>query len=189
MGSAKVMVVEDEFVVASDIEGALEASGFSVGSTVASGEEAVRRADAERPDLVLMDIVLQGEMDGIQAAEQIRSRFNIPVVFLTSYADEDVLPRARAASPFGYLVKPFEDRELRATIQMALDKAELEMKLRESQERWRSLVENAPAFVISVNREEKIQFINRGVPGLTAKEAIGQSVYKFIEPGYRNVAR
>jgi len=130
-----VMVVEDEYVIANDIKHSLEEMGYSVCSTVASGEEAVERVGREKPDLVLMDIVLRDEMDGIEAARQISSRFNVPVIFLTSYADDDVLPRARAASPFGYLVKPFEDRELNATIKMALDRADLEAKLRESEER------------------------------------------------------
>ncbi len=135
--NTNVMVVEDEYVIASDIKHTLEEMGYEVCSTVSSGEEAVARASRERPDLVLMDIVLRDKMDGIEAAKQIGSRFNIPVVFLTSYADEDVLPRARAASPFGYLVKPFDDRELNATIQMALDRAALEAKLCESEERFR----------------------------------------------------
>ena len=130
-----VMVVEDEYIIANDIKHSLQEMGYSVCSMVASGEEAVERVGRDKPDLVLMDIVLRDRMDGIEAARQIGSRFSIPVVFLTSYADDDVLPRARAASPFGYLVKPFDDRELNATIKMALDRADLEAKLRESEER------------------------------------------------------
>ena len=132
-----IMVVEDEYIIANDIKHSLEGMGYKVRSTVSSGEEAVERVSREKPDLVLMDIVLRDKMDGIEAAGEIGSRFNIPVVFLTSYADEDVLLRAKAASPFGYLVKPFDDRELNATIQMALDRVTLEAKLCKSEERFR----------------------------------------------------
>ena len=140
-----IMVVEDEYVIANDIKHSLQGMGYHVCSMVSSGEEAVERVSRDRPDLVLMDIVLRDEMDGIEAARQIGSRFNVPVVFLTSYADEDVLPRARAASPFGYLVKPFDNRELNATIKMALDRAALEAKLRESEEQLAKAKEAAEA--------------------------------------------
>lgn len=137
VGSARVLVVEDEAVVALDLQDRLVDLGYSVPAFVSSGEEAIRRAEEEQPDLVLMDVRLKGEMDGTEAAEVIRARFNIPVVYLTAFADDDTLRRAQVTTPFGYLVKPFEALQLHATIKMALHKHKLEMALHESEERLR----------------------------------------------------
>jgi len=123
MDSKKVMIVEDKALVAEDCRHCLENLNFSVTSLVASGEEAIERAEADRPDVVLMDIHLRDEMDGIEAAEQIHSRFGIPVVFLSAYSDHGLLERAKRVGSFGYLIKPFEERELLATLEMALYKA------------------------------------------------------------------
>ena len=120
------MIVEDESYVARDIKDSLENMGFSVSSITASGEESIERAERERPDAVLMDIHLRDEMDGIEAAEQIFSRFGIPVVFLTAYTDDQLVERAKKVGSFGYLVKPFEDHELHATIEISLYKARME---------------------------------------------------------------
>jgi CheY-like chemotaxis protein len=128
----KILVVEDEWVVADDIQRILKDQGYCVPLLVFSGEEAIKKA--EDMDLVLMDIVLEGEMDGIEAAEHIRSQYDIPVVFLTAYADEKMLNRARMVGPYGYIVKPFEDRELHATIEMALFRHEMEKKEKEDKQ-------------------------------------------------------
>ena len=126
MGSAKIMVVEDNTMVAEDCRDCLESLTYNVTSVVASGEEAIEKSEAERPDAVLMDIHLRDEMDGIEAAEQIYSRFKIPVVFLSAYADRELLERAKQVGSFGYLLKPFDVRELNATLEMALYKAKAE---------------------------------------------------------------
>ncbi len=123
MDYKKVMIVEDKVMVAEDCRNCLENLGYYVTSMVASGEESIEKADAERPDVVLMDIHLRDEMDGIEAAEQIHSRYGIPVVFLSAYSDAHLLERAKRVGSFGYLVKPFEERELFATLEMALHKA------------------------------------------------------------------
>jgi len=123
MDSQKVMIVEDKAAIAEDCRYCVENLGYQVTSTVASGEESIEKAEAERPDVVLMDIHLRDEMDGIEAAEQIHNRFGIPVVFLSAYSDRELLERAKWAGSFGYLVKPFEERELFATLEMALYKA------------------------------------------------------------------
>lgn len=141
MDGAKVLVVEDEAVVALDLKDRLVDLGYSVPAFVSSGEEAIRRAAEEQPDLVLMDVRLKGEMNGIEAAEVIRDRFNIPVVYLTAFADDDTLRRAQMTAPFGYLVKPFEALQLHATIKMALHKHKLERALHESEERLRHYAE------------------------------------------------
>lgn len=137
MDGAKVLVVEDEAIAAMDLKDRLVDLGYSVPALVTSGEEAVRRAAEERPDLVLMDVRLKGSIDGIEAAEAIRARLNIPVVYLTAFVDDDTLQRAQVTAPFGYLVKPFEASQLHATIKMALHKHELERALQESEERLR----------------------------------------------------
>jgi DNA-binding NarL/FixJ family response regulator len=134
MTEARILVVEDEAVVATHISSSLSALGYEVCAMVSAGEEAVRLADELTPDLVVMDVVLAGEMDGIAAAKQIQSRHHIPVVFLTAFSGEDVLGRATAAGPFGYLIKPFRERDLHSTITMALFKHKLEKELRESHE-------------------------------------------------------
>lgn len=129
--SARILVVEDESIVALDIQARLGRLGYTVVGSVASGEDAVVKAGEARPDLVLMDIRLEGEMDGIEAAGRIRAQFNIPVVFVTAYADEETLKGAKATEAFGYILKPFETRELLTNIEMALYKYRGEQALRE----------------------------------------------------------
>src|SRR6266849_6599765 len=131
---ANILVVEDEKIVAADIASTLQGLGYSVPGVVSSGEEAIRRANELHPDLVLMDIMLGGQMDGVQSARLMRQRFRIPVVFLTAYADGDSLKRARASEPFGYIVKPFNEKELRSTIEIALYKHEVEQQTGQSAE-------------------------------------------------------
>jgi PAS domain S-box-containing protein len=132
MPKAHILIVEDDRIVAEDTKITLEKLGFGISGMVPSGEDTLERVEAEPPDLVLMDIELEGEMDGIEAAARIRDRFNIPVVYVTGYADEDVLERAKVTEPFAYIVKPFEDRELNSVIEIALYKHKMETKLKES---------------------------------------------------------
>ncbi len=143
MTKVNIMIVEDEAIIAKEIKISLEDMGYTVISVVASGEQAIEKADQNYTDLILMDIRLKGRMDGIEAAERIRSRLGIPVVFLTAYADEDKLERAKLTMPFGYVLKPFEDRDLKVAIEMALYVAKVDNKrkqteeaLRESEERY-----------------------------------------------------
>ena len=118
----KIIIVEDEWIIANDIKTCLLRLGYSVSSIVATGEEAIEKSESERPDLIIMDIVLQGSLDGIETAKTIISSFDIPVVFLTAYADKEILEKAKKTSAYGYLLKPFKDRELEATIELALSK-------------------------------------------------------------------
>lgn len=120
MSRPRILVVEDESIVALDLKSSLEHLGYEVIGTASTGEEAVRIAEREMPELVLMDIRLRGEMDGTAAADAIHRRFGIPVVYLTAYSDEATLQRAQVSEPFGYLLKPFAERELQVAIQMAL---------------------------------------------------------------------
>jgi len=131
MENAQILVVEDENIVAMEIQFRLEGLGYVVPTVASCGEEAIQKAEATRPDLVLMDIKLKGEMDGIEAAERIRTCFDIPVVYITAYADKNTLQRAKITAPYGYILKPFEERELHANIEIAIYKHQMEKKVKE----------------------------------------------------------
>ncbi len=120
MADARILVVEDEGLVAKDIQARLESLGYAVPAIASYGEEAINKSVEAQPDLVLMNIKLRGDIDGVEAAGQIRDRLGIPVVYVTGYADDATLQRAKITEPFGYILKPFETRELHATIVMAL---------------------------------------------------------------------
>lgn len=134
---------------------------------------------------ILVDIVLEGELDGIEAAQQIRERLSIPIVFLTGYADDRLLMRAKITEPYSYLLKPFEDRELYAAIEMALSKHAIEMKLIESEEFAFSLLTNSPHPIIVINPDTSIRYVNPSLEGLTgfsSEELLGlKPPYPWIE--------
>jgi diguanylate cyclase (GGDEF)-like protein/PAS domain S-box-containing protein len=160
MENIRILIVEDESIVAMDIKLMLQNAGYHVVATVDSGEKAVEKAGIFSPDLVLMDIHLKGKMDGIEASEIIRNQFFLPVIFLTAFADEETLKRARASEAFGYIMKPFEEQSLKPAIEMALYKHKLERALRASEVRYRSLVDTLPDAVFVTDLELKIQFCN-----------------------------
>ncbi|HML26239.1 response regulator [Methanomethylovorans sp.] len=120
MTNAKILVVEDENIVALEIKKRLQKLGYIVPGVASTGEDAISKAEGILPDLVLMDIMLKGEIDGINAAGEIRKRFNIPVIYLTAYSDGDTIERAKLTEPYGYILKPFEEDDLRTTIEIAL---------------------------------------------------------------------
>lgn len=132
MSTVKILVVEDEAIIAEDIASRLEKMGYAVVDIVATGLDAIGAATANQPNLVLMDIMLQGKMDGIEAAEHIRTLLGIPVVYLTANADETTLQRAKITGPFGYILKPFKEKELRATIEIALSRHQVELEMQEA---------------------------------------------------------
>lgn len=134
MTNKKILIVEDEIIVAEDVAVRLKKLGYIVTDIVTTGEEAIEQAEQTKPDLVLMDIVLEGDIDGVIAAEEIRNRFNIPIVFLTAYADEKTLHRAKVTDPFGYIIKPFHHKDLQANIEIAIHRHELENKMQQALE-------------------------------------------------------
>lgn len=139
MINAKILVVDDEIIVAQNIESWLKRFGYHVPAIFSSAEQAIQHIKQEKPDLVLMDIHLAGEMDGVEAAQQIRTRFDIPVVFLSAYADTETIQRALLTEPYGYVLKPFNIRQLRSTIEMALFRYEREKKVRDREKRFRTV--------------------------------------------------
>jgi diguanylate cyclase (GGDEF)-like protein/PAS domain S-box-containing protein len=153
MKKSRIMIVEDEGITAMSIRNSLESMGYEVSSIVNSGEDAVQKALEDRPDLVVMDISLTGKLDGIEAAAQIRSLLDIPVVYLTAHSDERMLQRAKITEPFGYIVKPFEDRELRIAVEIAVHNYRMEHKLRESETKYRSLFDNASDAIYLISSE------------------------------------
>lgn len=122
MSKKKILVVEDEAIVAKDIEVCLEKIGYNVMGTYSKGEKVIPAIEKEQPDLVLMDIMLAGEMTGIDVSTKIQENFDIPVVFLTAYADEKTISKAKVTEPYGYVIKPFKEIDLRTSIEMALYK-------------------------------------------------------------------
>ncbi|MDA0524192.1 response regulator [Methanococcoides alaskense] len=120
MSQTKILIVEDEKIVALGIKKMLKNLGYLVPSIASSGEEAISKAEITFPDLILMDIMLKGDMDGLEAADKIRKSFDVPVVFLTAYSDDKILERAKRTKPYGYIIKPFEENSLHMTIELAL---------------------------------------------------------------------
>ncbi len=182
-----ILVVEDELIIAKGIEKRLKALGYHVAGIVATGEEAVDVALGTVPDLVLMDICLQGGMDGVTAAEKIRAAVDIPVVYLTAYADPDSLGRAKLTEPFGYIVKPFQDITLRSTIEMALYKHRMESRLRRSEQWLATILRSIGDAVIATDSQGLITFMNPVALSLTGwrrDDALGrelQEVFKVRE--------
>jgi two-component system, NtrC family, response regulator AtoC len=179
MASARIMVVEDEQITAADIEDMLTGLGYAVTAVVASGEEALRQAAEEPPDLVLMDIRLKGNCDGIETALQLRQRFDIPVIYLTAHADSETLNRAKLAEPLGYLVKPFQETDLQASLQIALHKSELDRVARRKEEWLTSTLSAIGEGVLCVGGSGEVTYINPAAEewtGWRAGEALGSSV-------------
>lgn len=171
MNSKKqILVVEDESIVAVDIQKTLQKLGYDVPAVVSSGQAAIQKARENKPDLVLMDIVLKGKTDGIATAKKIHNNLNIPVVYLTAYADEATLKRAKITEPFGYIIKPFETRELRTVIEMALYKAGIENELKASKVSFHNIVEKSADGIIVVDKEGVVQFANHAIEALFGRK-------------------
>ena len=186
MANAQILVVEDEGIIAKDIKNTLSLLGYSVIGIASSGEKAIEKAMETHPDLVLMDIVLEGDMDGVEAAEHIRDRFDIPVVYITAYSDDTTLQRAKITEPYGYILKPFQERELYTTIEMALYKHMIERKLKESEQWLTTTLKSIGDAVIATDTGNLITFMNPVAEFLTGwkqKDAIGKplkDVFKII---------
>lgn len=179
----KILVVEDESIVAMDIKNRLKSLNYNVVDVVDTGEKAVEKALEHSPDLILMDIMLKGEMDGIQASEEIKKTLNLPVIFLTAYADNRTVERAKLTDPFGYLLKPFEQKELHTAIEIALYKHQMEVKLLKSREKYKSLVENINDVIFRLDADNTISYVSPVIEKMLSykrNEIIGEPFSKFI---------
>ena len=164
---SRLLVVEDEVLVARDIQARLQRMGYEVVGTVARGEDAVSTALAESPDLILMDINLKGEMDGIEAATQINEVRSVPVIYCTAYSNDEVLERAKITSPFGYVLKPFDNRELEINIEIALFKHQVEQDLAKTKQNLDATLANVSDGVIAADQTGQVILINAVAESLT----------------------
>ncbi|MGF1495621.1 MAG: ATP-binding protein [Elainellaceae cyanobacterium] len=153
MAGKKILVVEDERVVARDIEKRLKKLGYAIAASVSTGQDAIAAAADQHPDLILMDIRLKGDMDGVEAAEHIRSQQDIPVIYLTAYADETTLQRAKITEPFGYIIKPFDEKDLHVAIEVALRRRLAELAVQVALEKEKELSELKSRFWSMVAHE------------------------------------
>ncbi len=189
VAGARVLIVEDESIIAKDIEVTLKGLGYRVCGTADTGPGAISLIEETQPDVILMDVLLRGELDGIEAAREIQERFRLPVVFLTAYADEATLRRAETTEPFGYILKPFDERELHVALVMALCRhkayAEVEERVRQrtedlarSEERFRLLVDCVRDYsILMLDAQGYISSWNQGaerITGYTSGEILGQ---------------
>ncbi|MGE5340651.1 MAG: response regulator [Candidatus Omnitrophota bacterium] len=184
----KILIVEDELIVAKNIESQLQRLGYEVPGSASSGLEAIALAERYRPKLILMDIKLSGEMDGITAADIIRRRFRIPVVYLTAYADHETLQRAKSTEPFGYILKPFELRNLHSTIEIALYKNQLENQLVQSELRFRTLAESSPVGIFQSDENGDCVYVNKSwceMAGISPAQAMGRGWMAALHPDDR----
>jgi PAS domain S-box-containing protein len=183
MNTTSILIVEDENIVALDIKYLLESLGYGVAAVVSSGEEAIQKAAETRPDLVLMDVKLEGGMDGVEAAEHIQAQSDTPVIYLTAYADHATLERAKITQPFGYILKPFEEKELHTTIEMALYRHGMEKKLK-ANERWlATTLKSIGDAVIATDAHGHVEFMNPVAEALTGwgqAEALGQEITRVF---------
>ena len=179
MDAASILIVEDEPVVAKDIQLSLQRLGYRVPATATSGEDAIRKAGDTHPDLILMDIVLKGKMDGVETALQIQRRQDVPVIYLTAYADNHTLERAKVTSPAGYMLKPYQANELRTTIELALHRAQHDRHMRERLRWIATTVRCIGDGIVTTDRGGRVTYMNPAAEEftrVTQEEAVGMSV-------------
>jgi len=179
MGKGRILVVEDEAVVALGIQNNLERLGYEVVGRASTGQEALALAQAAGPDLVLMDVMLGGGMDGIATALELHERFNLPVVYLSAATDEKTLDRAKRTDPFGYITKPFKDHELSLTIEVALYKSRTESQLQESEQLLSTTLGSLAEAVVATDTEGRVTYMNPAAAvmlGVGQEEALGMEV-------------
>jgi PAS domain S-box-containing protein len=180
-----ILVVEDEFITAADLIAHLETLGFQVPAHTGSGDEVYSLALLHKPDLIVMDINLKGNKNGIEAADEIKNLLDIPVVFLTGQSDEATILKAIASEPFGYIVKPFEDRTLKTTIAMSLYKHSIDQRLKASETRYRRIAEGSDHLILIISHDLTIEYANQAgsaMIGTSPEKLAGQGLSEVISP-------
>jgi PAS domain S-box-containing protein len=178
-----ILLVDDEAIIAAELEDRLTARGYKILGIATSGAKAIAMAGDLEPDLVIMDIIMPGQFDGIAAAAVIHSRFDIPVIFLTAYADDELLKRAKTIQPLGYILKPFHDAQITATIEMALHKNELIKELEASRQRYQAVVEDQNDFICRFDTDLRLSFVNKAFHNFCLKwerNPIGRFFYVYL---------
>ncbi len=186
-----ILVVEDEAITAMDIKSRLEELGYTVPAIANSGEEAISLAEKFKPDVVLMDIVLKGIMDGTAAAKHISSHYHIPIIFLTSYSDVDTFSRAILSAPYGYVTKPFETKDLRIAIEVARFKRSTELKIASAERRYHTVMERATCGIFIMNQDGIVSDLNKQAElifGCSRENIIGKNFKNFIPPTEQDYA-
>lgn len=182
--SARILIVEDERVTAEDISEILTELGYQVTAAVATGAEAIEQAETNPPDIALMDIHIQGDIDGAQTALVLRRRFNIPVIYLTAHADGETVARAKDAGPLGYITKPFQDAGLHASIEIALHRHREELKALADQELLTSTLQAISEGVVSLNAQGAVTLLNPAAEawtGYASSEALGRPAEEILQ--------
>jgi two-component system, response regulator PdtaR len=186
MPQASIFIVEDELIEAEDIRQTLEKQGYNVAGIARSGESVLEILKELQPDLVLMDILLAGILDGIDTAEQIRTRYHLPVIFLSTHVDETTLGRAKITEPYGYVLKPFDERELHSAIEMALYKHRMEERAKENERTIRDLANAIPDAVVLIDKDQHIIALNDAMMrrlGYNCTQLTGDSAVLFDQNG------
>jgi PAS domain S-box-containing protein len=183
MNKTRILVVEDESIVAKDIQKTLEKLGYEVPATASSAASAYEKLEQIEPDLVFLDIKLKGEEDGIHIAGHIKEKYNIPVIFLTSYVDQETLDRAKVTEPYGYIVKPFNESDLKTTVEMALFKFSRDREVRASEQRLANALGKVEEAIIVTDTEGRITYLNEkagNLLGYGVASAIGLDVFQLM---------
>jgi PAS domain S-box-containing protein len=183
-GMRKILVVEDENIVALDIKNRLKALGYEVPAIAHTGEQAIAKVKESRPDLVLMDIMLKGKLDGIETSNLVREKFDIPVIYLTAYADQSTFERAKITEPYGYILKPFEERELYTSIEMALYKHSVESRLKQREQWLSTTLKSIGDAVIATDLDHHITFMNsvaENLTGFSSAEVLGKKISDVLK--------
>jgi PAS domain S-box-containing protein len=194
MEKAKILIVEDDALIARDIEKILLSLDYSVAKLITTGKGIVSKIVEEDPDLILMDIMFQDEVRGIDIARKVRQRVDVPVVYLTAHSERSILNKAKIAEPYGYLLKPVGEKDLEITIEMALYRYHLETKfkkgmrksLHESEDRYRQLVENINESIVMQDQKGRITYANQrflDMIGYTESEVVGKPITRFLAGG------
>ncbi len=191
MQQRNVLIVEDEQIVATELREILVGLDYRAVAVVSTGSEALARTEETHPDLILMDIRIKGEMDGIETAGKITARWDIPIIYVTAHADQETLRRAKVTGPMGYVLKPFSERELQIAIEMAIYKHGMERKLKEERQRLSAMLDSIGDAVIATDSEGLVTLVNpaaSALTGLTEAEALGRdiaTVLSIVDEGTR----
>lgn len=184
MEKIKILVVEDESIVAKDIQATLIRLGYDVPAVASSAQVAFTKLEEIKPDLVFLDIRLKGDLDGIHISEHIKKTYDIPVIFLTSYVDKSTLDRAKVTEPYGYLVKPFNENDLRTTIETALYKFQKDQAVRQNEQRYANALQNVEDAIIITDNECRVTFLNpraETITGYGNDSAQGVNIFKLLK--------